>query len=278
MFCFGYPFVMAWYWMAGGAAVLRHPRAHAAAAGRIRSRSSTGRRSRSSCPATTRATTPRRRSSTAAAVDYPDFEVIAINDGSRDNTAEVLDRLVDRIPNLQGRSSRRQPGQGDRAQYRRAAGQARAAGLHRRRRAARSAGAALDRPRLPPRRRRRARRQSAHPQPHLAAGPPAGRRILLDHRPDPPRPDDLRAAVHRVGRDLRLPQARARGGRLVVAAHHHRRHRRHLAPAGAPAGASSTSRNAIVWILMPETLRGLWKQRLRWAEGGAQMMVDFFGR
>jgi len=34
--------------------------------------------------------------------------------------------------------------------------------------------------------------------------------------------------------------------------------------------------NAIVWILMPETLRGLWKQRLRWAEGGAQMMVDFF--
>src|SRR5262249_55702381 len=34
--------------------------------------------------------------------------------------------------------------------------------------------------------------------------------------------------------------------------------------------------NAIVWILMPETLRGLWKQRLRWAEGGAEMMIDFF--
>ena len=27
---------------------------------------------------------------------------------------------------------------------------------------------------------------------------------------------------------------------------------------------------------MPETLRGLWKQRLRWAEGGVEMMVDFF--
>jgi len=28
--------------------------------------------------------------------------------------------------------------------------------------------------------------------------------------------------------------------------------------------------HALTWILMPETLRGLWKQRLRWAMGGAQ--------
>jgi biofilm PGA synthesis N-glycosyltransferase PgaC len=34
--------------------------------------------------------------------------------------------------------------------------------------------------------------------------------------------------------------------------------------------------NAIVWILMRETLRGLWRQRLRWAEGGVQMMLAFF--
>ena len=33
---------------------------------------------------------------------------------------------------------------------------------------------------------------------------------------------------------------------------------------------------AIVWILLPETLTGLWKQRLRWAEGGVQMMQDYF--
>jgi biofilm PGA synthesis N-glycosyltransferase PgaC len=30
---------------------------------------------------------------------------------------------------------------------------------------------------------------------------------------------------------------------------------------------------ALVWILMPETLRGLWKQRLRWAMGGAQVLL-----
>jgi biofilm PGA synthesis N-glycosyltransferase PgaC len=30
---------------------------------------------------------------------------------------------------------------------------------------------------------------------------------------------------------------------------------------------------ALAWILMPETLRGLWKQRLRWAMGGAQVLL-----
>ncbi|CAM6199712.1 MULTISPECIES: poly-beta-1,6-N-acetyl-D-glucosamine synthase [Enterobacter] len=30
---------------------------------------------------------------------------------------------------------------------------------------------------------------------------------------------------------------------------------------------------ALCWILMPETLRGLWKQRLRWAKGGAEVFL-----
>jgi biofilm PGA synthesis N-glycosyltransferase PgaC len=34
--------------------------------------------------------------------------------------------------------------------------------------------------------------------------------------------------------------------------------------------------HALVWILMPETLRGLWKQRLRWATGGAQVLLRNF--
>jgi biofilm PGA synthesis N-glycosyltransferase PgaC len=31
--------------------------------------------------------------------------------------------------------------------------------------------------------------------------------------------------------------------------------------------------NALCWILMPETFRGLWKQRLRWATGGMQVLA-----
>jgi biofilm PGA synthesis N-glycosyltransferase PgaC len=33
---------------------------------------------------------------------------------------------------------------------------------------------------------------------------------------------------------------------------------------------------ALCWILMPETLRGLWRQRLRWAMGGAQVIFRRF--
>ncbi|MFA6136569.1 MAG: poly-beta-1,6-N-acetyl-D-glucosamine synthase [Sulfurimonas sp.] len=33
---------------------------------------------------------------------------------------------------------------------------------------------------------------------------------------------------------------------------------------------------ALVWILMPETLGGLWKQRLRWAMGGVQVLLKNF--
>jgi biofilm PGA synthesis N-glycosyltransferase PgaC len=35
--------------------------------------------------------------------------------------------------------------------------------------------------------------------------------------------------------------------------------------------------NALCWILMPETLRGLWKQRLRWAQGGVEVAGRYMG-
>lgn len=34
--------------------------------------------------------------------------------------------------------------------------------------------------------------------------------------------------------------------------------------------------NALCWILMPETLRGLWRQRLRWAQGGAEVLLRYW--
>jgi biofilm PGA synthesis N-glycosyltransferase PgaC len=36
--------------------------------------------------------------------------------------------------------------------------------------------------------------------------------------------------------------------------------------------------NALCWILMPETYRGLWHQRLRWARGGAEAAMLYGGR
>ncbi len=33
--------------------------------------------------------------------------------------------------------------------------------------------------------------------------------------------------------------------------------------------------SAVCWILMPETLKGLWRQRLRWAMGGCQMVLRY---
>jgi poly-beta-1,6-N-acetyl-D-glucosamine synthase len=33
--------------------------------------------------------------------------------------------------------------------------------------------------------------------------------------------------------------------------------------------------NALCWILMPETLKGLWRQRLRWAQGGVEVILRY---
>lgn len=34
--------------------------------------------------------------------------------------------------------------------------------------------------------------------------------------------------------------------------------------------------NALCWVLMPETLQGLWKQRSRWAQGGVEVLLRYF--
>ncbi len=35
--------------------------------------------------------------------------------------------------------------------------------------------------------------------------------------------------------------------------------------------------NALCWVLMPESLNGLWKQRVRWSQGGSEVLLRYFG-
>jgi len=98
-FCFGYPFVMAWYWMAGG--VLhgwireRHEPAHVDPP-KLDSYPPVS----ILVPCHNEAEHAEEVLTTLAAIAYPNFEIIAINDGSRDNTGEILDRLTERIRQL----------------------------------------------------------------------------------------------------------------------------------------------------------------------------------
>ena len=34
--------------------------------------------------------------------------------------------------------------------------------------------------------------------------------------------------------------------------------------------------NALCWVLMPETLKGLWLQRVRWSQGGSEVLLRYF--
>ena len=35
---------------------------------------------------------------------------------------------------------------------------------------------------------------------------------------------------------------------------------------------------ALCWMLVPETIGGLWKQRVRWAQGGHEVLLRDFGQ
>jgi biofilm PGA synthesis N-glycosyltransferase PgaC len=273
-FCFGYPFVMSWYWMAGGALYyltreIAADRQGGPQPGEIWPPISI------LVPCYNEGENAAETLLTAAAVDYPQFEIIAINDGSRDNTAEVLSGLVERISNLRV--------------VHLAANQGKAIALN--------TGALLAKHELlvcidgdalldPQALYWVARDFRRHAVGGLAGNPRIRNRTSLLGRLQVGEFSSIIGLIRR---------AQTTVGRLftvsgVICAFR----KRALQEAGWWSPRTITDDidvtwrmqvagwrvayepRAIVWILMPETLKGLWKQRLRWAEGGVQMMVDFF--
>jgi poly-beta-1,6-N-acetyl-D-glucosamine synthase len=272
--CFGYPFVGAWYWMAGGVLFYITRERHMAPPDRPPLIEHPPPIS-ILVPCYNEGDNAEETLATAAAADYPEFEVIAINDGSRDNTGEVLNRLAARIPKLRV--------------VHLASNQGKATALN--------VGALLAKYELlvcidgdallDP--------KALH---WIAA---AFRRGDVGGLGGNPR---IRNRTSMLGK-LQVGEfsaiiglirrAQTMYGRLftvsgVICAFR----KRALKDAGWWSPRTITDDiditwrvqlagwrviyepNAIVWILMPETLRGLWQQRLRWAEGGVQMMLEFF--
>jgi biofilm PGA synthesis N-glycosyltransferase PgaC len=209
----------------------------------------------------------------ALALDYPEFEVIAVNDGSRDGTAALLDRLAARHPRL--RVIHLSENQGKAMALRTGALLARheilvcidGDALLDRRAARWLVGHFVESPAVAavtgnPRVRNRStilgrvqvgefscivgtikRAQRVFGRIFTVSG------VITAFR---------RSAVHRVGywspdvltEDIDITWKLYRAGWDVL-----------FEP------------RALTWILMPETLRGLWRQRLRWAMGGAQTLL-----
>jgi biofilm PGA synthesis N-glycosyltransferase PgaC len=209
----------------------------------------------------------------ALALDYPEFEVIAVNDGSRDGTAALLDRLAGRNPRL--RVIHLSENQGKAMALRTGALLARheilvcidGDALLDRRAARWLAGHFVESPAVAavtgnPRVRNRStilgrvqvgefscivgtikRAQRVFGRIFTVSG------VITAFR---------RSAIHQVGywspdvltEDIDITWKLYRAGWDVL-----------FEP------------RALTWILMPETLRGLWRQRLRWAMGGAQTLL-----
>jgi biofilm PGA synthesis N-glycosyltransferase PgaC len=273
-FCFGYPFVMAWYWMVGGLLFYIARERHMAPPDRPPLIEHPPPIS-ILVPCYNEGDNAEETLETAAAADYPEFEVIAINDGSRDNTAEVLNQLAARIPKLRV--------------VHLASNQGKATALNVGALLAKyellvciDGDALLDPKAL-----------------HWIAG--AFRRGDVGGLGGNPRIRNRTSMLGKlqVGEFAAIigliRRAQTMYGRLftvsgVICAFR----KRALEDAGWWSPHTITDDiditwrvqlagwrviyepNAIVWILMPETLRGLWRQRLRWAEGGAQMMLTFF--
>jgi len=211
----------------------------------------------------------------AAAVDYPDFEIVAINDGSRDNTAEVLDRLAREIPRLRVVHLAKNSGKAT----------------------ALNTGALLAKHELlvcidgdalldPQALRWMARLLVLNGVGGVAGNPRIRNRTSLLGRLQVGEFSSIIGLIRRA--------QTVYGRMFTVSGVICGFRKKALEEAGWWSSTTITDDidvtwrvqlagwrvlfqpSALVWILMPETLQGLWKQRVRWAEGGAEMMIDYF--
>lgn len=272
VFCFGYPFVMAWYWMTGGLLfhLLRERHeplpdappplsAHPFVSILL--------------PCHNEEDQAEETFAALAAIEYPAWEVIAINDGSTDRTGAILDAMTRRLPQLrvvhlahnQGKSTALNAGaltargeilvgiDGDALLDRHAL-----TWFVRRFLADSKLGALTGNPRI---------RNRATVLGRLQVG-------------------EFSSVVGLIKRAQAIYGSIFTVSGVICAFR-----KRALADAGwwSPAALTDDVEvtwrmqlagwhvafepKALCWILMPETLKGLWRQRLRWAEGGMQSVL-----
>ncbi len=209
----------------------------------------------------------------ALAMNYPDYEVIAINDGSKDNTAEVLDRMASLYPRLrvvhlaqnQGKAMALQAGSllakheillcidGDALLDKHAAHW-----MVRHFVEDPEVAAVTGNPRIRNRSTLLGRVQVGEFSSIVGMIKRAQRSFGRLFTVSGVITAFRKSAVHQVGywsadmltEDIDITWKLQRDGWDVRFEPH-----------------------ALVWILMPETISGLWKQRLRWAMGGAQVLL-----
>jgi biofilm PGA synthesis N-glycosyltransferase PgaC len=274
--CFGYPFVMSWYWIVGA---LLHQQARERfeprfdAPPRLEAYPSVS----ILVPCFNEEDGADETFAALDLVDYPDYEVIAINDGSRDRTAEVLARIAEGMPRLRVINL--------------ATNQGKSTALNVGALAARSeilvcidGDALLDRHAVT----WMVRRFQADARVGALTGNPRirNRATLLGRL----QVGEFSAIVGLVKRAQTVYGTLFTVSGVICAFR-----KRALHDAGWWSAAAMTDDvdvswriqiahwaiayepKAMCWILMPETLRGLWRQRLRWAEGGAQTILGLTG-
>jgi biofilm PGA synthesis N-glycosyltransferase PgaC len=273
-FCFGYPFVMAWAWMAGGL-LFYFKRERRAAEQKHLASVGTWPPISILVPCYNEAPNAEETLSAAVSVDYPDFEVVAINDGSRDDTAAILDRLAGQWPKLRVVHLARNQGKA----------------------VALNTGAMLAKHELlvcidgdalldPQALRWVARTFLRSTVGGVTGNPRIRNRSSILGRLQVGEFTSIIGLIRRsqtmIGRVFTVSGVLCAFRKCAV------EQAGWWSPHTLTEDIDMTWRvqlagwrvvyepRAIVWILMPETLRGLWKQRLRWAQGGSQMMLDYF--